>query len=385
VLRLSNASPAAGAGGTRAVGEAVVHDVADQPVLEPVAERAVGLDESLSWATVASSSSSPSWRSSSSTTDTPEAPPEHRRVRQHALRQRIERIDLGGQRALQRRGTASSEPSSCAAVMSSPTNSGLPLARVTTRSTSCGRNGAASVALMASARTTSSGSGSIGRLTQRGDEATRLVAAQRDQQPRMRLGGGCDRPSRNADASSAHCMSSATKTSGRRGRHDQFQHDVGGPVGTELRLIETFHGGGNASCRASPRRGRNGSRCGTARATVRAADLPSLRVAVPDVRTAPERIAHDPVAVAGAVGLGVHVDERGCVRAQRLAHQSRLAETGSTDQRHDTPPVPRQPRCDRRMGQLGVATEEREVVVGRLLRGPVPRRPGTPPAAAPCP
>ena len=47
-------------------------------------------------------------------------------------------------------GIASSEPSSCAAAISSPTNSGLPAARDTTRSISCGRSGAASVASMVS-------------------------------------------------------------------------------------------------------------------------------------------------------------------------------------------------------------------------------------------
>ena len=99
VIRCSDASNASPASRWRRArdryAEAVIDDIADQAVLEPVAKRTVGLDEPAElgeWspgrARDPRDGGVPRRRPS-------EATPEHGRVRQHPLRQRVERVDLG--------------------------------------------------------------------------------------------------------------------------------------------------------------------------------------------------------------------------------------------------------------------------------------------------
>ena len=73
-------------------------------------------------------------------------------------------------------------------------------------------------------------------LTQRGDETTIVVATQRDQQPGTRLGGGRD-PAEQMGRRVVGPLHVLSDEDERLvvDRGDQFQHDVGGPVGTELR------------------------------------------------------------------------------------------------------------------------------------------------------
>ena len=96
----------------RPIGEAVVHDVADEPVLEPVAEGSVGLDEPAEPDERGLVELETLVTEEFLLDDTPEAPAEHRGVREHAFRQRVERIDLCREDALQRFGNGVEEPSS---------------------------------------------------------------------------------------------------------------------------------------------------------------------------------------------------------------------------------------------------------------------------------
>jgi hypothetical protein len=89
--------------GSCPIREAVVHHVADQAVLEAVAERAVGLEEPAELGDGRLVEFEALAAEELVDDHAPEAPTEHGGVRQHPLGEGIEGVDLRRQRALQRR------------------------------------------------------------------------------------------------------------------------------------------------------------------------------------------------------------------------------------------------------------------------------------------
>jgi hypothetical protein len=170
---------------------------------------------------------------------------------------------------------------------------------------------------------------------------------------------------------------------------DHLQHHVGSPVGSGL--------GGDRVGLAS-RRDRQLQRVAQERQErlqMRSRVLhPALQLhckvsgisaAQSEQRT--QRIADHAIAVAGAVRLGVHVDEAGVLRSECLTQQPRLAESGRTDEGHHPAATARDlldVGAQRR--QFPFPADEREVVtLDRLTRSEFLADPVNDLRAAPCP